>query len=163
LRLCPGGEEDAVELTLSILAVLFAGGSVLFSAVQTRHLARQTAVVGSAAELSFNVEIMARLDSVLRTIAEDEATFERFWAQGREEHDRMGVAIQALLDALCMASAATGRLPGFELNAADWDAYTRYVLRSSPVVRQFLDEHLDWWPELRRFATPQVEAGATRS
>jgi hypothetical protein len=142
-------KEWALATSLATLAVLIAAASMVFAGLQTRFLARQTAVLSATSQLSYNLQILARLEDILFQIADDPTSHDHVWNEHSTHNRRPQVAAEALLDTLAMARAATARLPGFA-NHEDsaWDAYIDSVISLSSTLRATLIAHPDWWPEL---------------
>lgn len=128
----------------TIAASVFAGISMLISARQTKHMY-------AATELTFNLEVMMRLDDTLTHISTDEDLQAYIWRE-REGNTHREVAGDRLLDVIAMALKAVERLPGFQTNDEDWYSYATYVMSSSDVLRRRVLENPAWWSELLPFA-----------
>lgn len=151
--------SPATLSVVSTITLVVAAASMVFSGIQTRHAAMQVrhaneavSLSGHAAELSFNLEVMARLQDVLFAIADDSASHDLVWGAADTENRRPGVAAQSMLDVLSMALAAMDRLPSPSQDRTDWSSYTKYVLRNSPVVLDQVLQHCEWWPEVVPYA-----------
>lgn len=131
---------------LAIVGTVAGIASLVFLAVQTR-------VQRAAAELTFNLQIMERLDDVLLRIADDPAAFSDIWSPEPPdlvENGRSHTLVQSLIDPVDMALCAVDRLPSFRRNAADWRAYARYLLDRSGAVRREVSANAVWWPHLAK-------------
>jgi hypothetical protein len=141
-----------LQLTLTVVAVVVAIGSMLFTGFQARSMAAQTALLGSTSRLSYNLAILFRLQDVLLQIADDPKSSAHVWGDQASEYDRPNTSVQSLLDVVAMANAAVMRLPGYANDEADaWQAYTAHLLDNNSALRTELLAHKDWWPELRPF------------
>ena len=130
---------------------------------QTHELSMQTKLnqdsfrlSASAAELSFNLDVMTRLQEVQFKVADDEQCFRYVWGEKvTKPVTPNGKAEQcgdAVLDVLSMALAAVDRMPGFSRNNDDWSSYTTYVMEKSPNLKQRVHDHPEWWPEVTPYA-----------
>lgn len=54
-----------MQILLTVLAILIAAGSLIFSGLQTRIIAKQTAVLTVTSKLSYNFQIINRLEQIL--------------------------------------------------------------------------------------------------
>jgi hypothetical protein len=145
-------EGKVLQTLLTALAILIAVGSLIFSGLQTRILAKQTAVLTVTSKLSYQFQVITQLEQILFEIADDADSHAHAWSQGSTMNRRPEVAVEALLDVLASAKGATPQLPGFEKYEPDWDSYISFTLENGPGVRAKLLAHPDWWPELDSFA-----------
>jgi hypothetical protein len=142
-----------VELAFVAIAAIVAVASMVMTAYQTRLMARAT-------ELSFNLQVMERLQDVLWAAADDADSHAMAWGQDATDNRRPQLSVHAIIDILSMALAACDRLPGFSRNQEDWHTYAADVLRASPALRAEVLSHPKYWPEVLPFAeAAQREAG----
>jgi hypothetical protein len=144
-------------ITLSLLAAVAAVGSLAF-------LAKQTKTQSAAAELTFNLEIMKRLDDVLLLIARDERTSACVWSAeppGYAEGGPEQVLTQSLIDPVEMALTAVARLPEFKRNRSDWESYAGDVIDGSAAVRSELAAHPEYWPHLASYDRKRGTGGGS--
>ncbi|MEV0803817.1 hypothetical protein AB0I34_39410 [Kribbella sp. NPDC050281] len=146
-----------VAAVAAFMSTVFTGMSVRFLAKQTQALADQNRLMYAASELTFNLDVMVRLQEVLLHVADDESTYQEVWGSS-EENRRPQVAGEAVLDVLSMALKACNRLPGFASNESDWSSYAEYVMATSPALRKRAMDHPDWWPEVTPFADKAMNA-----
>jgi hypothetical protein len=145
-----------LEISIAVIAVVIATGSMIFAGLQTRILARQAAELTSTSQVSYNLQVLVRLEEILFQIGDDPASHAYAWGPGSITNQRPELAVEALLDVVVAAKAALVRLPGparkdwVEYEAA-WDSYINYIVNNSPGVRARLLVHPDWWPELASF------------
>ncbi|GIF00547.1 hypothetical protein [Paractinoplanes rishiriensis] len=158
-----------MEILVAAVAVCVAAASMVFAGLQARStrlqaqsVLEQTSLMQASSELSFNLEVMVRLQEVLLRVADDPQTHQLVWHQDGDENRRPQIASQSILDVLSMALKAVDRLPGFSTNGEDWTSYTRYVLQRSPSLRAEVLKHPEWWPEITPYAheTHTAEDGA---
>jgi hypothetical protein len=150
----------------SVASSAFTGASLIYLAKQSRVLARQTEVqieqskfsaeqtriLSATSELSFNLDVMVRLDTALTRIAADANTHGQVW-NGIDDNQEHQLAGDAVIDVLEMALKACDRLPGFAAkNLNDWDAYVAYVMQSSPMLRNRVLDNPTYWPEINGYA-----------
>jgi hypothetical protein len=152
-----------LELGILIVSQLLTLFTLLLLWDQTHELAMQTklnqqsfTLSASAAELSFNLEVMKRNQEVMFETAKDEQCYKYVWGkQVNKPEVLMGKSEQcgdAIIDVLSMALAAVDRLPGFSRNKEDWSSYTKYVMQHSPTLRQRVLDNPEWWPEVTPYA-----------
>ena len=155
--------EGVIAAVAAAAAAVFSGITLLVLRKQTRILseqtkmqAEQTRLMYAASELTFNLDVMVRLDDVLRQVAEDPTSHAAIWgeADGHSVADVMG---ESVLDVLAMALKACERLPGFASNEEDWTSYAEFVMESSPTLRQKVLDFPKWWPEVTPFAVAATE------
>ena len=150
-----------MQTFLSLLALSIAAGSFVFAGLQTRILAKQNSVLTATSQLSYNLQVMIRLEDILFQIADDPDSHAHAWSQGSALNRRPEVAIEALLDVMAMAKAAVPYLPDFAKYEPDWDSYINFILDNSHGLRAKLLSRSDWWPELdpfmRRIRDEQAE------
>lgn len=140
-----------MELMIALLGVLVASTSTVFAAIQTRKLAQQTELMRASSELSFNLEVMVRLQDVLFAIADHGPSHSLLWGD-TDENLRPQVSVQAMLDLLSMANAAVGLIPNFSRDKKDdWESYSLHVAKASLALRDEVRSHPDWWPEVTPF------------
>lgn len=141
-----------MELAVALLGVLVASASTVFAGIQARRLAQQTELMRASSELSFNLDVMARLQDVLFAIADHEPSHRLLWGD-TQENLRPHASVQAMLDLLSMANAAVRLLPNFSRDKKDdWESYTLHVASESSALREEVRKHPEWWPEV----TPYV-------
>jgi hypothetical protein len=136
---------------LGLVAILVSAVAAGFAGYQVWIGARQTRIQRSAAELSFNLELMARIGDVLLEIADRPDAHAHIWARVSSERPAQDygpghVLTQSLIDVLELAMQATQRLPGFADNKAGWGLYACEVFDLSAAFRQEITEHPIWWP-----------------
>jgi hypothetical protein len=75
----------------AIISALFTGMSVRYLASQTRVLTEQaklqsdqTRLMYAASELTFNLDVMVRLQEVLLHVADDDAIHKEIWGESNE-------------------------------------------------------------------------------
>jgi hypothetical protein len=151
-----------VAAVAAFISTVFTGMSVRYLAKQTQTLADQNRLMYAASELTFNLDVMVRLQEVLFHVANDESTYQEVWG-GSQENRRPQVAGEAVLDVLSMALKACERLPGFASNESDWSSYAEYVMATSPALRKRVLEHPEWWPEVTPFAERAQESAAANN
>jgi hypothetical protein len=134
-----------VELLLAGAATVAALSALGFTAYQTRLMAR-------AQELSFNLQVMERLQEVLWAAADDPDSYSYAWGRGAQDNQRPQLTAHAILDVVSMALAAVDRLPGFSRNGEDWRCYVQDILRDSSNLRTEVLAHPLYWPEVFPFA-----------
>jgi hypothetical protein len=120
-------------------------------AKQTELQAEQYEILASATELQFNLDVMVRLQDVLFTVADDDASYSEVWGD-LADNRRPKMAGDALLDVVAMALKACARLPNFASNVDDWKSYTEYLVANSSSLRARALAHPEWWPEVTPYA-----------
>ncbi|MEV8313884.1 hypothetical protein AB0Q95_06895 [Streptomyces sp. NPDC059900] len=128
--------------------------SLVFVAVQTRAVSEQVRV-------SNNLNGTNGLDMCLSAVREiyfkmlDYPGMRKHFYEGvpcptdEVERERVQLLAEALADVLETGLMATRRIPETE-SFEDWREYSRFIRDHSPVIRDMMAEHPQWWPELRR-------------
>jgi hypothetical protein len=118
----------------------------------------------AASELTFNLELMNRIDDVLLAIADRPQAHAHVWAgnaslRPAQDYGPGHVLTQSLIDVLELVMQATHRLPGFAVNKDGWGLYACEAFDLSAALRQEVTEHPKWWPTLsRHLQTSRPEA-----
>jgi hypothetical protein len=144
--------------TLAVTAIFIATASMVFAGLQTRILARQTALLASTSQLSNNTQLLIRLDEVLLMIADDPPSHAHVWGQNNTVNLRPEIAAECLIDVLDAAKDTTARNPGFSAHDAAWDAYIEFVFNNSQNTLDKVLAHPDWWPQIAPSAMRVVNA-----
>jgi hypothetical protein len=139
----------AMQSLVRVVAITVAIGSVIFAAIQTRILARQTKMLQTTTELSYNLELMVRLNEVLFQISDERRSRVYVWGKVGKQNSRSGHEGRALLDVLDAAVSGSNRLLKFrDSHFEDWVRYTEYVLERSRSLRDEVRDHPTWWPNI---------------
>ena len=138
---------------LSLMAILVSVLAAGFAGYQAWIGARQIRIQRAASELTFNLELMNRMDAVLLASADRPEAHAHVWARdssGRPAQDYSPghVLTQALIDVLELAMQGTHRLPGFAVSKEGWGDYACEAFDLSAALRQEVIEHPTWWPNL---------------
>jgi hypothetical protein len=142
-----------MQTLIGILAIIIAVGSVIFAAIQTRILASQTKVLQITAELSYNLEIIVRMNEAILQIADERKSRAHVWGKVDKQNSRAAHHGRVLLDVLDAAVSGRNRLAQFrDSEFEDWPIYAEYVLERSANLREELRDHSDWWPHLATIA-----------
>jgi hypothetical protein len=149
----------SVETRLLIIAQVLTLFTLIVLFIQTLVGQESFKLSASAAELSFNLDVMARNQDVNFIAAEDPDCYKYVWKEelkGKElpaPGSKVEQCGDAILDVLSMAIAAVDQMPGFSRNRGDdWARYTAYVMDSSPNLRNRVLAQKGWWPELEKYA-----------
>src|SRR4051794_20054002 len=139
-------------VTLSIVALVVSGLSVVFVLMQTLLMSRSNRTTAAAAELTFNLAVMVQLQDVLLEIAKSPESYAHVWGEPGTEtfaSPLPRVAGQGLIDMVCMSLKACKQLPNFSENAEqDWKLYAALVMDACPALRQEVLDAPGWWPEV---------------
>jgi hypothetical protein len=134
---------------VNILAIVIAVGSAIFVAFQTRILAQQTKMLQRTTELSYNLEVITRLNEIILQIASKRGSRIHVWGKSGRQNDLTHHEGRVLLDVLDAAVSGNNRLSKFkDSEFENWIVYAEYVLRNSKNLRDEVREHPDWWPGL---------------
>ena len=138
---------------LGLVAILVSAVAAGFAGYQVWIGARQTRIQRAASELSFNLELMNRLDDVLLEIADRPEAHAHVWTRvssvrPAQDYGPGHVLTQSLIDVLELVMQATHRLPGFAINKDGWGLYACEAFDLSAALRQEVTEHPKWWPNL---------------
>jgi hypothetical protein len=138
---------------LGLIAILVSVMAAGFAGYQAWIGARQIRIQRAASELTFNLELMNRLDDVLLAIADRPEGHAHVWARESsvrptQDYGPGHVLTQSLIDVLELVMQATHRLPGFAVNKEGWGLYACEAFDLSAALRQEVTEHPKWWPTL---------------
>ncbi len=147
------------EAVLGVVAIIVSVMAVVFAGYQARVAAQQTRLQRVSSELSFNLQIVEQLNSVLLEIADRPEAHDHIWGTDHpqvpaRDNQSGHVLTQALIAVLEMAAEATIRLPGFAVHEEDWNSYFTYVFERSTAVRQEAQENPLGSPVLHRRLLP---------
>lgn len=134
------------EMDLSLIAILVSFTAAGFAGYQAWIGARQMRIQRAASELTFNMELMNRLDDVLLAIADWPEAHAHVWAcdssvPPSQDYGAGHVLTQSLIDVLELAMQATHRLPGFAISKEGWSGYAREAFDMSAALRQEVAAH----------------------
>jgi hypothetical protein len=152
------------DVDLGLIAILVSVMAAGFAGYQAWIGARQIQLQRAASELTFNLEVMKRIDEVLLAIADRPEAHAHVWAgdslvRSVQDYGPGHVLTQSLIDVLELAMQATQRLPGFAVNKEGWGLYACEAFDLSAALRQEVTEHPKWWPTLsRHLQTSRPEA-----
>jgi hypothetical protein len=138
-----------MQTLFSTIAIIIAVGSVIFAGIQTRILARQTRMLQTTAELSYNLEVITRMNEVILQIAASRRSRIYIWGKADQRNSRSCHEGRIFLDVLDSAVSGLNKLSklrdsGFE----NWAVYAEYVLKHSRNLRDEVSDHPDWWPSI---------------
>lgn len=138
---------------VSIVAIVIAIGSVIFAAIQTRILTHQTRMLQTTAELSYNLEVIARMNEAILQIADRRRSRAYVWGKVGKQNSLSVHQGRVFLDVLDAAVSGKDRLSKLQASEFEnWPIYAEYVLKSSTNLRDELREHPVWWPHLAAIA-----------
>lgn len=142
-----------MQTVFSVTAITIAIGSVIFAAIQTRILARQTKMLQTTAELSYNLEVIARMNEVILQIAGQRKSRTYVWGKLDKQNNHLCHEGRAFLDVLDAAVSGANRLSKFrDSEFENWAIYTEYVLERSRTLRDEIRDHPAWWPHIAPIA-----------
>ena len=143
-----------MQSLLSVVAITIAIGSVIFAAIQTRILARQSKMLQATTELSYNLELIVRMNELILQIAGERKSRTYVWGKVGKQNSRRCHEGRAFLDMLDAAVLGVNRLSKFQDSEFEnWIIYTEYVLEHSRNLRDEVHDHPAWWPNI----TPIIE------
>jgi hypothetical protein len=138
-----------MQSLLSVIAIVIAIGSVIFVAIQNRILAHQTKMLQVTAELSYNLEVIARMNEVILQIADRRRSRAYVWGKASKQNSRSAHEGRVFLDVLDAAVSGVDRLSSFRGSGFEnWIAYVEYVLEHSRNLRDEVRNHPGWWPHI---------------
>jgi len=138
-----------MQILFSAIAIIIAIGSMIFAAIQARVLARQSRLLQATTELSYNLEVIARMNEVILQIADSRRSRTYIWGKAEKQNSRPCHEGRVFLDVLDAAVSGVNKLSklrdsGFE----NWAVYVEYVLKHSRNLRDEVRDHPDWWPSI---------------
>jgi|HubBroStandDraft_4_1064222.scaffolds.fasta_scaffold660642_1 hypothetical protein len=138
-----------MQILFSVVAITIAISSVIFAAIQTRILANQTKVLQATTELSYNLELIARMNEAILLIAGERRSRAYVWDKLSKQNSRYCHEGRAFLDVLDAAIYGVNRLSKFrDSGFENWYAYAEYVLENSRSLRSEVHDHPTWWPNI---------------
>lgn len=142
-----------MQILFSLVAIVIALGSVIFAAIQARILAHQTKMLQVTTELSYNLELIARMNELILQIAGERRSRSYVWGKLGKQHSRSRHEGRAFLDVLDAAVSGVNRLSNFrDSGFSNWIAYVEYVLERSQNLRDEVLDHPAWWPNIAPLA-----------
>lgn len=143
-----------ISVISGLVGIAVAAISVIFLAVQTKAVARQTAISNALAGVTVLNGTAEALRAVFAVFLERPELRAYFYekkpgpSRGRDKV-RVQTIADMLADALEDGHLATELVPSSESND-DWDDYCQYMLGVSPVLADLVCQHPKWWPHLYR-------------
>jgi hypothetical protein len=134
---------------VSIVAIAIAVGSMIFTAIQTRILARQTKMLQITTELSYNLEVLGYMNEAILRIADRRKSRYHVWGKIAKQNSSLVHQGRIFLDVLDAAVSGMDRLSKVDDSEFEnWAPYAKYVLEHSRSLRSEISEHPAWWPHL---------------
>ncbi len=139
--------------TLAVLGFVVAIAATLITAWQSREVAKQTRLSNALAGTSTLAASLEHLHAVLLIFIERPELRPYFYG-GRQapvdglERERVLALSEFLIDVIESTLHATRVVEAFREHADDWDDYARFLLGSSPSIREHLSDHPRWAPIL---------------
>lgn len=142
------------DLVVNVVSTTAVVASLVFAALQTRSLKRQTEAANRLALSSEGRQTLQYLHEILRIFL-DHPEWRPWFFAGRVYHEalhdvRIPLVGEMLADVL-EVGLDTVRTVTTE-DSPDWFSYCDYVLHVSPIVLGLVREHPDWWPGLSEIA-----------
>ena len=138
-----------MQILFSAVAIAIATGSVIFAAVQNSILARQTKMLQTTAELSYNLEVITRMNEIILQIAGGRRSRAYVWGKAEKRNSRSSHEGRVFLDVLDAAVSGVNRLSKFrDSGFENWAVYVEYVLKNSRSLRAEIRDHPSWWPNI---------------
>lgn len=148
-----------MQNVINILAIVIAIGSAVFVAIQTRVLNSQTKLLQRTTELSYNLEIISRMNEIILQIADKRKSRAYVWGKIDRKNSRPLHEARAFLDVLDAAVSGVNRLAKFQdYQFENWVVYAEYVLVSSRNLRDEVGNHPDWWLSLAPIREKLIQA-----
>lgn len=134
--------------------------SLLFVARQTRDLARQTRISNSIAGAGLVHDILEVSHAWHAALADDPHLRPYFFdnracAAGSPDRARTEIMAEMLADILDYDLVAAKLMPDAE-SPKEWHRWPRHMLLQSPILREVVQRHRDWWPGLSALYTQSV-------
>lgn len=153
-----------MQTTLTVVALIVAAASAGFAAWQLRYVAEQTKALAQQTRTSNALvatsevrAIMGDLRQVYSSLIEYPELREYLYGgtdgsrlRGKQRA-RLETVAEMLADTLEAGLFTTRQHPS-TASEDDWRHYTRHILTTSPVVRQLVLDHVQWWPLLHVLA-----------
>jgi hypothetical protein len=104
------------------------------------------------AELSYNLEVIARMNEVILQVASDRRSRAHVWGTDKQ-HARAHHEGRVFLDILDAAISGVNRLSKFhDSGFENWNTHVEHVLESSRSLREEVHYHPTWWPHIAPIA-----------
>lgn len=147
------GGDVLAALIFGLIASVAAILTILFSALQTRALSRQTAISNGISAASAIYNSIERLHNIGNLVYQDPDLGKYFHegapipAEGSVKRNKVLILAHMYADCLDYGLMIKGLAP--EAGSYDcWDAYAEGRLASSPAIRLVVSENPAWWPTL---------------
>lgn len=137
---------------LAVFSVLAVVASLLFSAMQTREVARQSRVSNAVGQTSALVDLNALIHH-WHTNLLAHPDLRPYFHEGKEcaadnpHRAELLVLSEQLLDIMECNLHVTEMMPGVTYFES-WHVWPRFMLDNGPILREMLHMHPDWWPGL---------------
>jgi len=136
----------------SVVGIVGVIGSLMFSGLQTRLLARQTAIQNSIARASTVSAQSAMMQTLMMLFASSPELRDYFYGDLPCPKDdplrgRVVSVSEAMADVLSTALSTSEAIR----DASAWTAcrdYAKHLLRHSPTLLMVVTEHPLWWPDV---------------
>ncbi|MEO3746737.1 hypothetical protein [Plantactinospora sp. B5E13] len=144
---------DLMETIVDVVGLVLVVVSLLFAAVQTRELAKQTRLNNGITRVTATSGLATLTQGWYQHLVRDPSLRPYFFAgrscppRGDERAVLVSLA-ELLADVLEGDLRTTALLPGFDF-AQQWHEWPAHMLRNSPVLVEVVEAHPAWWPALR--------------
>lgn len=147
------GVADSLVVTDTI-ALVVAVAAVLFSAWQSREVAKQTRLANDLAGVDTLSSSIGDLREVLGLLVERPELRQYFYGgrvapvDGSDTCMRIETISDMLLDVLETAVYGASHVKASSRFLEDWYDYATHLLDNSPAMETMLATHPNWWPHL---------------
>ncbi|WP_174186922.1 hypothetical protein [Nocardia barduliensis] len=156
-----------MQTTLTIVALIVAAASAGFAAWQLRYVAEQTKALAQQTRTSNALVATSELRAIMSDLRQvyshllDYPELREYLYGGADgyrlrgkQKARLETIAEMLADTLEAGLFTTRQHPS-TASEDDWHHYTRHMLTTSPLVRQMVLDHVQWWPLLHVLARRQ--------
>ncbi|WP_433610353.1 hypothetical protein ACQP2P_41010 [Dactylosporangium sp. CA-139114] len=139
----------------NVLASIGVIASLVFAAYQARILAHQTKISNGIASLGAMYNGLERLHSIQALLIEDPALRPYFYSNKvappaeTAEGSRIAVVAEVLADAVDYGLMVVDLMPPVK-DYEGWRNFANFLHGNSPVLRQLVSDHPEWWIRLDR-------------
>jgi hypothetical protein len=140
---------------IGILSAISIVLSLLFVARQTHELTRQTRInnsIGTATAVHDLIEISHNWHGNIIERPDLRPYFfaDKVCSRNNPDYPTVATLAELLADLLDYDLLTANLMPGVELTAV-WHHWPRHMLGHSPILREVVEAHGEWWPGLSKF------------
>lgn len=148
--------EVWVALGSTLVTLVAAAGSMLYLAQQTKAATEQAKISNAVAGVTANDSVLTACREVHLLMLERPGMRQYFYGNepclaDDQSRDEVVTIAEMLADVMNLGIVTHRNVPDSE-SVEPWRNYCESTLRSSPVLRELIQDHPQWWPDLPALA-----------